>query len=192
MTDWKLGRKRPACTRCERDFDEGEPFFSSLLITGDEISREDACTTCFERASEDTAGAPEQLIFWRTHHRTGKKALAVDFEALEGFFLALEGRAEERLRELRYLLTLLLMRKKRLKLVRTARRKDGEIMLMRRPRRTEELAVYVFDLTPERAERLRGDLRRIFEGAELDDLLKEEPADVAEPEERAESKVEDG
>jgi hypothetical protein len=94
-----------------------------------------------------------------------------DFEALEGLFLALEGREEPALRELRYLLALLLMRKKRVKLVRTARRDDGEAMLLRRPRRTEELVVYVFDLPPERAQVLRDKLRAIFEGAEVAELL---------------------
>ena len=168
MADWKLKQRRDGCTRCERPFAEDEPLFSLLSFQSEELSREDVCRACFGGLR---AAAGDDLIFWRSRHRVGKKAYAVDFEALEGLFLALEGREEPALRELRYLLALLLMRKKRVKLVRTARRDDGEAMLLRRPRRTEELVVYVFDLPPERAQVLRDKLRAIFEGAEVAELL---------------------
>jgi hypothetical protein len=63
------------------------------------------------------------------------------------------------------------MRKKRVKLLKTSRRPDGEAMIVRRPRRAEELVVYVFDLPPERSEILRSRLRAIFEGAEIEEVL---------------------
>lgn len=185
MSDWKLTRKGDACTRCERAYEDEEPYYSVLFVRGDELVRQDVCTGCFGPPDAEGAPAnpgtpdgedpPENLIFWRGRHRIGKKAVAVDFEVVEGLFLALEGREETRLRELRYLLALLLMRKKRLKLVRTAKKKDGEAMLMRRPRRKEELLVYVFDLQGERAETLRAELRRIFEGADLEAVLASAP-----------------
>ena len=165
---WKLTKRNAACSTCERPFEEEEPFFSLLAFEADDVTREDVCRACFPKRQE-TAG--ERLIFWRSRHRSTKKAVTVDFEALEGLFLALEGREEVELRELRYLLALLLMRKKRVKLLRTARKPDGEAMILRRPRRTDELCVYVFDLTPERAEVLRTKLRAIFEGADLGELL---------------------
>ncbi len=168
MADWKLSRKEDACTRCERSFEADEPHYSVLRVTEEQLSREDNCPACFQARREEGG---EDLIFWRGRFRVGKKALAVDFEAIEGLFLALEGRKEKELRELRYLLCLLLMRKKKVKLVRTAKKKDGEAMVMRRPRRTEELLVYVFEFTSERAEELRGKLRAIFEGADVEELL---------------------
>jgi hypothetical protein len=168
MADWKLKKRTAGCARCERAFLDEEPFFSVLSIDAAELQRADVCRACFPGMQVQAA---EAWIFWRSRHRLEKRRFAVDFEALEGLFLALEGRAEPALRELRYLLALLLMRKKRLKLVKTARREDGEAMLLRRPRRTEELCVHVFDLSAERAELLRSKLRAIFEGAELEELL---------------------
>lgn len=165
MVDWKIRRKEEACARCERPFEDGEALFSALLVSPEALGREDRCPACHE-AAED----PEDTIFWRTTRRESRRGFAVDFESIERLFLALEARPEERLAELRYLLSLLLMRKKRLKLVRVKRTDQAEFMLMRRPRRTEELQVRVFDLTPERTSVLRTELERIFEGAGAEDL----------------------
>lgn len=165
MADWKIHRRGDACVACERPFEEGEEHFSILRLGPDSLGREDRCAACFEAAE-----GPDDVIFWRTQHRVRRRGLAVDFDSIERLFLALEGRSEERLSELRYLLSLLLMRKKRLKLVRVRRTPASELMVMRRPRRTEELEVRVFDLSPERTSVLRTELERIFEGAGAEDL----------------------
>ena len=188
MADWKLSKRREVCGRCERPFGEDEPLFSCLLVRDGDLGREDLCRGCFDAGAEGR----EDLIFWRGRYRVGKKAFAVDFEALEALFLALEEREDQALRELRYLLALLLMRKKRLKLLRTARRDGEEAMVLRRPRRTEELLVFVYDLSPDRAEELRGKLRSIFEGAALEELLAgpAEGGDDSGPGEAADAPVE--
>lgn len=117
---------------------------------------------------------PERL-FWRTRHVTDRRArFAVDFEAIEELFLRLEpgsGRPSEgRLQELRYLLALLLLRKKRLRLVGVRRGAEGETLCVRRPRRQEEFLVQVFELDSERAAVLKAELARVFEGADIEAL----------------------
>jgi len=94
----------------------------------------------------------------------------VDFDSIEKLFLALEGREEPRLAELRFLLSLLLMRKRRIKMVRVKRTEEAEFMICRRPRREEIYRVQVFDLTSERAAELKAELERIFEGAGAEEL----------------------
>jgi len=74
----------------------------------------------------------------------------------------------ERLEQLRYLLSLLLIRKRRLMLVRAVRRGDGEALVLRRPRRQEQIEVRAFDLEPEQMEAVRAELQRLFEGEALD------------------------
>jgi len=169
-SDWKIRQKEEGCAACKRPFEAGEEHFSILLVGPEALGREDRCVACFEAAEE----APG--IFWRTRRRDAGRRLAVDFESIERLFLALEGRSEERLAELRYLLALLLIRKKRLKLVRVLRREGAEFLVLRRPRRDEQLHARVFDLTPERARELRDDLERIVEGAGAEDLLADEAA----------------
>lgn len=170
MSDWRIQRKEACCATCERSFETGEVHFSILELGADAVRRADACGACFGRRVPT-----EGEIFWRTRRRDERRGLVVDFEAVEGLFLALEGREEERLCELRYLLCLLLMRKRRVKLVRVARGPEGEVMIVGRPRRQEELRVQVFDLSPERATALRADLEGLFEGAGLEAASAEGP-----------------
>lgn len=171
MADWKIHRREPVCSTCERPFEDGESHYSVLSFADDALGRVDHCAACFKER-EEPGGEGGDLVFWRTRHRVDpKRGLAVDFDAVEALFLALDGREETRLAELRYLLSLLLMRKRRLKLLRVKRRDGDERMVVRRPRRQEELEVAVFDLTPERAGELKAELERIFEGAGTEELL---------------------
>jgi len=169
LSDWRIHRREQRCARCDRAFEQGEAFFSLLFLQGELLRREDHCPACFV-VPEGQAG--KELLFWRTRHSPDRAArFAVDFESIEELFLALEGRSEERLAELRYLLALLLLRKKRLKLVGVRRHASGETLCLRRPRRAEEFEVQVFELDGERAQALKAELARIFEGAGVEALL---------------------
>lgn len=196
MSEWKFRRRQGWCSTCEGRFPEGERHVSCLWIRGEEISREDACITCWERlsatyaghlssppasapsvpldASSSTGQAPSPsagdtaLFYWFTRHFQGKKRLQLDLGTLEQLFLQLETRTEPRVRELRYVLCLLLMRKRRLKIDRVLRatEAEGESMIVHRPRRKEVLRVFVYDFAAERLAELRRDLLAVFEGAE--------------------------
>ena len=99
-------------------------------------------------------------------HRWQARVTELDETQLEALFVALEGRNELRVRELRFLLCLLLMRKRRLSIDRIERGPEGERMIVKRPRRDERYEVFVYDFTPERMEELRAELQAIFDGAE--------------------------
>ena len=178
MSDWRIHRREERCTRCEAPFSEGATIYSLLFLEPERLRREDRCERCFEAPAGDAA----QCLFWRTRHLTDARArFAVDFEAIEELFLALEGRREERLAELRYLLSLLLLRKKRLKLVGVRRNASGETLCVRRPRRAEEFEVQVFELDSERALALKAELARVFEGAGVEALVAPSARDGREP-----------
>jgi hypothetical protein len=190
MSVWSFRRRKGECTACERAFSDGEPYHSLLLVEGEELARRDLCKSCW-KASE---GAADGVLFWwRTRHEEGRrKGLALNLEAIEGLFLGLEGRAEQRLRELRYVLCLLLLRKRRLKIERIERSGEGEAMVVRRPRRKEGLRVFVFDFDAERMAQLRDELQRVFDSDEglmavaagqsgPEDGLVEEASDASEP-----------
>jgi len=182
--NWHIGKRGGACARCERAFDEDEPHVSTLVLRSDEPVREDVCQECFAGRTEE----PEtEVWWWRTRHRVDKKrGLRLNLEAIEGLFLSLEGKEQANVSELRYVLCLILMRKRRLKIDRIVRDNKGEAMIVRRPRRKEALRVAVHDFTPERMEDLRVRLVRIFDGDEADvaapggeEPAAEEPADRA-------------
>ena len=166
MAEWKIRRRHGECSRCQSTFEDGHRHASILRIDDEEtLVREDLCSECWEGGD-----ASELLFWWFTRYQENKtKTLRLDLESLERLFLQLEGRKQEKVQELRYLVCLLLMRKRRLKLIRVERKKQGERLILRRPRRTEELAVWVVDFTPERMEEMRASLQQALEGAGADE-----------------------
>lgn len=168
MSTWTFRRRHGACARCERVFEGGEVHWSALAIAQEQLAREDCCRACWRALEEEQPSQrPAWLFWWRTRHEAARKpGLALNLEAIEALFLGLEGRSETRLRELRYVLCLLLMRKRRLKIERIVRDEQGESMFVRRPRRQESLRVFVFDFDAARMGELREELRRVFDSDE--------------------------
>jgi hypothetical protein len=183
MSDWKFTRRNGLCFKCTRAFAELEQHYSELRVHDGVLVREDRCNGCFGGQLDELG-----LAFWRTRHRPGG-GLKLDLESLEALFLTLVGRGEEKLGELRYLLSLLLLRKRRLKLKRIAPASGAtrERLIVNRPRRPQEYEVEVYDLSAERQNELREELRRIFEGAELEQLLEGAAHVVVPPNAAAES-----
>lgn len=164
MNDWKIERRHASCVGCERAFDEGERHFSALAVRGDALLREDRCVGCWKSSS-----ASDCLFWWRTRHFADKRrGVQLNLEALEQLFLHLEGKPEQKLRELRYVLCLILLRKRRLKVRQIVRDAHGESFVVYRPKHAESLSVYVFDFTAQRIDELRAELQHIFDGAEPD------------------------
>lgn len=181
MSDWTFRRRQAECQGCAKRFEEGERHASSLAIVGESLTREDVCVGCWlGRAGRD------ELFHWFTRHREGKRGLQLDLGTLEALFVRLEGRAEPRVREMRYLLALLLLRKRRIKVDRILREPEGEAMLVHRPRRKESFRVFVFDFSPERMQALRADLVLLLEGAEPSPREGESASGAARPGSEAE------
>ena len=170
MAEWNIATRMPECGTCGRTFPEGERHVSALSLQGEDLRRLDSCENCFRPDP-----AREDLFYWFTRTRAGRRrGLEFDLPTLEQLFLRLEGRSEKRIRELRYVLCLILMRKRRLKLQRVERGEEGEALILRRPRRDETWRVFVFDFSAERLEGLHQELLQVFEGA--DPALQPEPA----------------
>ncbi|MEO6711412.1 MAG: hypothetical protein ABIP42_17655 [Planctomycetota bacterium] len=159
MSAWNLRRHRIACTACEASFADEERYFSLLTTEAGELSRRDFCSACWSAR----AAVASDLFWWRTRHaEKRRRGVSFNIEALEALFVALEGRSDLRVRELRFLLCLLLMRKRRVKIVRMTNLEGSEAFVVRRPRREEEFVVFVYDFSPERMAELREELRALF------------------------------
>ncbi|HKE00036.1 MAG TPA: hypothetical protein VKE69_03440 [Planctomycetota bacterium] len=161
-TTWKIGRRSPGCAGCSRAFDDGERVFSSIAIGEARIDRLDRCASC-HRARER---APEE-VHWRTRHHASRKRARVDVAGLVEVFRALlpSGEtADEKTRDLRYLVALLLLRHRKLRLVATRTRGERDYLVVAFSRSKEEHDVLVSDLPKERADALREELLALFEG----------------------------
>ena len=190
--NWKIKGRKGSCTLCERVFDEGERYVSLLSLTEDGMQRADHCVhwwerreqghatqecaaACSERTEDSVAEeADRHLYWWYSKHEGDKKTtLKLDLDSLENLFVQLGDRKERQVRELHYLLCLLLMRKKRLKLHRVERDADGESLCVLR--KEDQFEVKVFDFGQERVAELGGELQALFDGAEA----QTSPADEA-------------
>lgn len=164
-TKWTIGRRQGTCAATGRTFLDGERHVSLVEVDGGELRRSDLSLDAWH--ARERAGSPPPLFWWMTRHRVNAaRTVQLDLESLEHLFLRLEGRPEVRVRELRYLLCLLLMRKRRLAIDRVERGPEGERMVVKRPRRDERYEVFVYDFEPARMEELRAELQAIFDGAE--------------------------
>ena|SRR5688572_9365271 len=161
MSAWNLRRHRIACSICACTFADRDRYFSVLSTAAGELARSDFCLACWGARGP----APADLFWWRTRHAERRnRGMSFNLEALEALFVALEGRNDLPVKEMRFLLCLLLMRKRRLKVVRMTRAEGSDAFVVRRPRRQEELTVFAFDFTPERMAELREELRALFAG----------------------------
>lgn len=166
MSQWNFHRRQGSCSACEHEFEDGERHASALFVRVDELAREDWCSGCWEQREAEEG----DLFWWFTHYRVQRQAtLKLDLDALDTLYRRLASQEIEAARELRYVLCLLLMRKRRLKLERVQRADDGEAMLVRRPRKKDLERVHVFDFGPERLDELRARLQAIFDGVESED-----------------------
>ena len=170
---WSIARRQGVCAVTERPFEDGEKHVSLLRVRGGELERIDLSMPAWRehrealRERKADAGDDEPLCYWVTRHEVDKKtAVQLDMESLDRLFVELEGREELAVRELRYVLCLLLMRKRRVKVERVLRENGEESFLVKRPRDDRRYTVFVYDFAPEHLDSLRAQLQAVFDGAE--------------------------
>ncbi len=119
--DWQITKHGERCANCEHVFESGESFQAVLLATATaEYERRDYCENCPPPAEAGVIGV------WRAHRPppVAPRRQAFDREAILGFFQRLEDEEAADKAQFRFVLGLLLWRKKVLKLEQTWR--DGE------------------------------------------------------------------
>ena len=166
---WTISRRQGRCAETGRDFDEGERHTSVLAVRDGALERADLCVEAWEALHARIEAGEEQrpLFHWFTRHQVErKKTVQLDLESLDGLFVELEGREEQQVRELRYVLCLLLMRKRRVKVEKVLREGDEEAFLVKRPRDERRFKVHVYDFEADRLDEVRAQLQAVFDGAE--------------------------
>ena len=135
--EYKLDRRSATCTGCGREFAPGEAIVSAIRQAKAGFLRSDSCESCAQ-------GAPPAFSVWRGHHpEPVEDPHRLDFE-LAGEFLAdlLEQQGDQQA-GLAYVLTLLLARKRRLKILATRDLDGGEELEILLPRPEEDRTLKV-------------------------------------------------
>jgi len=168
---WKVAKRSAQCNGCGHAFEDGAYVFSSLATSEQGIHRMDRCGLCHTRREK----TPVELL-WRTRYQAAPKKAKLDLAALVEVFKQLVESAAPHLRDLQYLVALLLLRHRKLRLVRTQSQGARDFLVVAYPRHRNTMDVEVSDLPKERLEVLRGQLMALFEGGDLSAAPPEAPA----------------
>lgn len=158
--DWSMPPRTERCAACARAFEVGETFQACLIQVGEDYQRQDYCLTCPVPAS------PAPVGVWRTRRPepAARRLQPFDREAICAFFERLDGCDDPARLRFRFVLALLLWRKKVLKLEHTRTTDPGEAWEFAMPRTGATYVVPRPDLDVEQLEHLSDQLEHLLAG----------------------------
>lgn len=127
MADWEIKRPLGECCGSGTPIDEGQEYVGALVETQEGLERRDFSIEFWE------AQKPEVFCFWKTRLAAAdeKKELFVDDDMLMAFFERLANETDPEKLSFRFVLALVLMRKRRLKYDATRTEGPDEIWRLR-------------------------------------------------------------
>ena len=111
MADWEITKTLGECCGSGRKLEIGQEYFAALLETDEGFERRDFSVEFWEEQK------PEVYCYWKTKMADPqqKKKIFINDEMLMSFFERLEEETEEEKVNFRFVLALVLMRKRKLK-----------------------------------------------------------------------------
>lgn len=139
---WKLASRKHACSHTEESFSEGQPFYTAIFWDEEagEFRREDFSETAWEELKDQFT----PFSFWRSIYEAPepdqKRQDAVDKEDAEEALKRMISENDPTTEKTRYLLALMLERKKILQQI-DAQEKDGQRLIIYKRRKTGEIFI---------------------------------------------------
>jgi hypothetical protein len=158
MAEWQIQKGPGQCCGTGKEFEEGQEYVSALVETEDGFERRDYSLEYWE------SEGPDVYCFWkrRFEKEPENKKLLVDDDMLVAFFERLEGESEEEKVNFRFVLMLILMRKRILR-YESSIVKDGLEVWELKQRGLDELVEVVNPhLNEEQIEELSGQMGKIL------------------------------
>ena len=111
MDEWEINKSLGQCCGTGREIEYGEEYFAALLETEEGLQRRDFCGQYWQEQK------PEVFCYWKTKLPSPdqKKQIFIDDEMLMSFFERLAQETEQEKINFRFVLALVLTRKRRLK-----------------------------------------------------------------------------
>jgi len=127
MSEWEINKPLGQCSGTEKTIESGEEYFAALIETEEGLQRRDFCAEYWESQK------PDVFCHWKTRlpEPGQKKQLFVDDQMLMAFFERLEKETEQEKINFRFVLAMILMRKRILKYDETKTVDDKEIWRLR-------------------------------------------------------------
>ena len=159
MDEWEINKPLGQCCGTGRKIDYGEEYFGALVETGEGLQRMDFCADYWESEK------PNVFCYWKTRlpHPNQKKQIFVDDEMLLAFFERLGKETEQEKVNFRFVLALILMRKRRLKYDATRVEDAKEIWRLRIVSEKQIVEVINPHLDEEQIEQLSSQIGQILQ-----------------------------
>lgn len=127
MEEWEINKPLGQCCGTGRKIAYGEEYFAALVETEQGLERRDFCSDYWQ------SERPEAFCYWRTRlaDPREKKQMFIDDEMLMSFFQRLAGETAEEKVNFRFVLALILMRKRHLKYDSSVTEGDKEVWHLR-------------------------------------------------------------
>lgn len=176
--DWEIARVTGRCATTGRELAEGESYYAVLLESAAGLERRDYSV-------EGWSGPPEgSFCHWKGRIPVKQKKsgpISLDPELLTHLFLLLEQSDSEPMQQLRFVLGLLLMRKRLVRLETTKQEEGREFWQLKLLQDGSSHTVPNPQLSNEHVDRLSAQLLALLSG-EVDAVsMMEQPAATAEP-----------
>ena len=160
MDEWTIDKPLGQCCATGRQIQPGEEYYATLVQTEQGFARRDFSAEAW------TQQKPEVFCYWKTRLPTPeqKKQLFIDDDMLMAFFERLATETEQEKVNFRFVLTLVLMRRRRLKYD-SSRTQDGKEIWRLRITGTQDFAEVVNpNLGEEQVAQLTSQMGQILQG----------------------------
>lgn len=157
MLDFEVQRCTRRCAKTDREFQPGETFHSVLVAEGSEVVRRDFCEEAWEGPPDDAIGC------WKSQmaEPNAKKVNWAPNDVMLHYFQQLEGEAEKE--DVRYVLTLLMIRRRILRLEEAETDESGrELLIVFCGRNETEYRVPVVSPGDQRSNEIQEELAQLL------------------------------
>jgi len=159
MEDWEINRPLGQCSGTDKEIGPGEEYYAALVETEEGLQRRDFCAEYWQDKE------PEVFCYWRTRFPSPdqKKQIFIDDQMLMVFFERLAVETEQEKVNFRFVLALILMRKRRLKYDSTKTEDGKEIWRLRVVGENEYVDVFNPQLDEEQIGQLSSQIGQILQ-----------------------------
>lgn len=160
MADWEIKKPLGQCFGTEKPFEPGQTYYGALVETDQGLERRDYSVDYWQEHT------PQVYCYWKSRmaHPEQKKKLFIDDEMLMAFFDRLADETEPEKINFRFVLTLILMRKRKLKYESTEIDADGNEIWILRVTGQDRMATAVNPhLSEDQIEQLSGQMGQILQ-----------------------------
>jgi hypothetical protein len=159
MDDWEVSKPLGQCSGTGKKIKYGEEYFATLMETDEGLQRRDFCADYWQ------AESPDVFCYWKTKLPSPdeKKHKFIDDDMLMAFFERLEEETKQEKINFRFVLALILMRKRRLKYDSSEMQDDKEIWRLRAVGGKETVEVINPHLDEQQVEQLSSQIGEILQ-----------------------------